>query len=741
MPLLRRAGLALPLCLLACSPEPQTRVTVHDLAALLPVAEVRREVGAIDFGSAAGREHLASGWHRNEHGRDGRSFVWSRGAASVVELFLAAPRNLRAELRCAPIPTGDGRPQSMRVELNGRPLGTVALAPGMRDYVIALPRAAQVAGVNRLTFRYRAVSAPHPDNGRRQLALQVDLLRLRPARQPGAAPPRSAQGALVLPFGTEVVYDLDLPGAADLALPRIEGERSAGGRLMVEVREEGGSPEIRELAPRAATQSVELPGSGPRLVRVTLRAVAPSSPGDGGGAGSDGGEGGLTLKSPVVRAVRPPGERRAEPGPRPWSGRPNVILYLVDTLRADRLGCYGAAKPVSPAIDDFARGATLFERAVAQSSWTRPSVTSVLTGLGPLAHGVKTLDDRLADAAVTLPELLRAAGYRTAAFSTNPHVSAATGLAQGFDDFELVTDDPRSAAVNRRVLGWLAGRPEKAGKASPFFLYVHTIDPHAPYQPPFELLQRFAPGVLPDAGAVEEIRRAHLARGEERQRRVAQLSALYDAEVAANDRSFGELLAELRRRGLYDDALIVFVADHGEEFDEHGDLGHGQNLYGQTLDVPLIVKWPRQARGERVPHLAQQLDLLPTVVSAAGLRPPPGLPGGDLFTLGPGRHAFSHLSYEGRDGMSLTEGDWKLILPLSRKFGLGPELYRRGGERPDPGERVNRAASDDIRAGWLRAQIRLELLRSRAAGEARAPRARADIDEETRKALEALGYL
>jgi arylsulfatase A-like enzyme len=736
MPLLRRARLALPLCLLACSPEPQTRVTVHDLAALLPVAEAHREVGAIDFGSAVAREHLASGWHRNERGKDGASFVWSRGAASEVRFFLAAPRALRAELRGAPIPTEDGRPQSMRVELNGRPLGTVELSPGMRVYIIALPRAAQVAGMNRLTFRYRVVSAPHPDNGRRQLALQVDLLRFRPAHQPGAAPPRSGKGALVLPFGTEVVYDLHLPGAADLALPRIAAEGSGTdgrlGHLVIEAREEGGSPEVHELAPGSSARSVELPGSGPRLLRLTLRAVAPS-PGDGGGYG------GLALWAPVVRAARPQGERRAEPGPRPWSGRPNVILYLVDTLRADRLGCYGAVKPVSPAIDGFAGGATLFERAVAQSSWTRPSVTSVLTGLGPLAHGVKTLDDRLSDAAVTLPELLRAAGYRTAAFSTNPHVSAATGLAQGFDHFELLTGDPSSAAVNRRVLGWLAGpsgNAENADKASPFFLYIHTIDPHAPYEPPFELLQRFAPGVLPDAGSVEEIRRAYLARGEERSRRMAQLSALYDAEVAANDRSFGELLAELRRRGLYDDALIVFAADHGEELGEHGDLGHGQNLYGQTLDVPLIVKWPRQTRGGRVPHLAQQLDLLPTLMSAAGLRPPPGLPGADLFTLGPGRRAFSHLSYEGRDGMSLTEGDWKLILPLSRKFGLGPELYRRGDDR---GERVNRAASDDVRAGWLRAQIRLELLRSRAAGEAPAPRA--EIDEETRKALEALGYL
>jgi choline-sulfatase len=725
MPIFRRIFPALILCLTACSPGRQApRETLHDLAALFPIAEVRREIGSLDFGSAEGRSHLTSGWYRNERSRDGGSFVWSKGEASEVEIFLATPRDLRLALRCAPFAV----PQSMRVEVNDQalgPAGTIELSPGMHDYTVAVPAALLMAGTNRLTFRYRAVSAPTVDNGRRQLAVQWDALRFRPARQAVPEPTRSEKGALHLPFGTEVAYFVEVPAAGELALRRVVDEGAAGGRLVVTLQEESGVAEVREPA-LGSSARLELPGSETRLLRIAFRAVGPTPEAAGG----------LLVAAPVVRGARP--ERPArETRRRPWSGKPNIILYLVDTLRADRLGCYGSAKPLTPSVDAFARGATLFEDTVAQASWTRPSVTSILTGFDPLFHGVKTAADRLADEAWTLPEFLKAAGYRTAAFSTNPHISAETGLAQGFDDFQIFSEGPRSEIVNRHVVRWLDDHQAEQGK-SPFFLYIHTLDPHAPYAPPFEMLQRFAPGVAPLAGTLEEVRRVYGERGEMRARSIAQLSALYDAEVAANDRSFGELLAALRARKLEDSALVIFVADHGEEFDEHGELGHGNNLYNESLHVPLIIKWPGQSRGERVKSLAQHLDLLPTLLRAAGLQPLDVLPGDDLFALAGepfrNRRAFSHLSYEGRDGVSLVHGDWKLILPLSFKLGRGPELYRRD---TDPAERDNLAQREEIRAGWLLAQIRLELLRTRGGLQAK-PVA---MDAEKKKALQALGYL
>jgi choline-sulfatase len=732
MPLRRWAGWPCVLLLAACTGKNPVRV--DDLAALLPMAEVSREAGSVELGTAAARPHLADGWYSNERSRGGERYVWSRGDASVFDFFLAAPRDLRVEIRCAPLPFAGVR-QAISSRLNGHPLGAFELADGMATYAVRLPKASLVAGNNELEFRYRRVSEPSLDPGRRRLAVRWSALRFQPESPAAAEAPRQENDGLYLPFGSELVYYLEVAGRARLGLRRVDLRataghgREGGGRLVVSARAEGGASRVVELGDGTGRWAVDLPGRGSRLLRIALRAVASTARAGGRG---------LWLQAPTVVAGPPPRPAPAveaaalpQAGPaRPNPTRPNVVLYLVDTLRADRLGCYGGRKAVSPALDAFARGATLFERAVAQSSWTRPSVASILTGMGPFAHGVQTLDDRLPDAAVTLPELLQAAGYRTAGFSTNPQVSTATGLAQGFDDFAL-SPTIRSDDVTRVVVRWLDRRREQR----PCFLYVHTSDPHAPYDPPPALVRRFAPGVPPSAGSLAEIRRAYAARGRERARRAAQLSELYDGEVAGNDHGFGELLAALRARGLYDDTLIVFVADHGEEFDEHGDLGHGKNLYAETLNVPLIVKWPRQTRGERVAAVAQHLDLLPTVLRAAQLEPPRALPGMDLRLLGAAgggeRRAFSSLSYDGRQGVSLVAADWKLIVPLSRKFGAAPELFARG----DRGEQINLAERRDVRAGWLMAQIRLELLRGERA------QAAAPIDEETKRALAALGYL
>lgn len=529
--------------------------------------------------------------------------------------------------------------------------------------------------------------------------VEHDLAALLPVAEAGRGI-RAGRGTLFLPPGTEAVYYLDLPGESELSLAGVAGS------LTVEVQQEGEAE--RNLGPVGAG-TVELPGKGRHLLRLALRA----------------GQGAVRLARPRVVSE----SRRSEPVavPEEERPRPNVVVYLVDTLRADRLGCYGHPKPTSPHLDRFAEGATLFENAVAQAPWTRPSVASVLTGLGPLSHGVRTLEDRLPDAADTLAERLRAAGYRTAAFSTNAHVGEDTGLAQGFDDFLFLPQED-SAAVGRRVAAWLDQRREE-----PFFLYVHTLDPHSPYTPPPDLRRRFAPGARPEAGSLEHVRRIYAVRGRRRAARIAEVDPLYDAEVAANDRSFGALLSALRERKLFDGSLIVFVSDHGEALGERGAFGHAQSLYAEELDVPLVVKRPGQTRGERISRLAQHVDLLPTVLAAAGLPPASGLPGRDLFGP-PGERepaAFSHLSYRGREGMSVVAGGWKRIEPWSRKLGRRPMLYRKGDESLDL------AARNPVRNGFLGSLLRAEMLRGRQ-GLRPEP---ADMDEEARRQLEALGYL
>ncbi|HYN19384.1 MAG TPA: sulfatase [Thermoanaerobaculia bacterium] len=549
------------------------------------------------------------------------------------------------------------------------------------------------------------------------------LLPIAEIRQASTAleRPRTGRGSIYLPLGTQIDYYLDLSAGSELSLAAVAVRGASAGRLEIIAQEEG-EPDrlLQRLEAGARAETIELPGKDRRLLRLSLRAEpAPVS-----------GVGGLLIARPVVLAAsntadtaKPP----ATPAPRPSPARPNVIVYLVDTLRADRLGCYGYPKPVSPHLDKFARGATLFETAIAQASWTRPSVASVLTGLGPLAHGVQTLEDRLPEKVDTLAEKLRAAGYRTAAFSTNWHVAADTGFAQGFDDFLFFPQEPDSAAVNRRVLDWV----DQHGK-EPFFLYIHALDPHAPYDPPPDLRQRFAAGIRAEAGKAESLREIYRARRAERARMIAEISPLYDAEIAANDRSFGALMGALHKRGMFEGSTVVFVSDHGEELGDHQALGHARTLYAEVINVPLVIKRPYQARGERIARVAQHLDLVPTILAASGLRVPASLPGTDLFRPTPeSRPAFAHLSYRARRGMAVVHDGWKWIEPWSQKFGPGPALYHGKDETEDL------AHSYPVRSGYLASLVRAEALRGRRGFKPE----NAEMDEEMLRGLDALGYL
>lgn len=551
------------------------------------------------------------------------------------------------------------------------------------------------------------------------------LLPIAEVRQaPSPERPRTGRGSIYLPLGAQIDYYLDLSAESELSLAAVAVRGAAAGRLEVFAQEEGGPERLLERVEAGARAvTIELPGKDRRLLRLSLRAEpAP------GVVPVVSGVGGLLLARPVVVAAAGGGEPLPRAASRPSPTRPNVIVYLVDTLRADRLGCYGYEKPVSPHLDRFARRATLFETAIAQASWTRPSVASVLTGLGPLAHGVQTVDDRLPAKVETLAERLRATGYRTAAFSTNWHIAAETGFDQGFDDFLFFPQEPDSPAVNRKVLDWIDNRrgPE------PFFLYVHALDPHAPYTPPPDLRQRFAAGIRAEAGTIEALKEIYRVRRAKRARLIAEVSPLYDAEIAANDRSFGALLSALHERELLEGSMIVFVSDHGEELGDHRAFGHARTLYAEVLNVPLVIKRPFQARGERVARVAQHLDLMPTILAAAGLPIPAGLPGTDLFhPIAESPAAFAHLSYRARKGMAVVHDGWKWIEPWSRRFGRAPALYRGKDEYHDLAEKY------PVRSGFLASLVRAEALRGRRGFKAED----AEMGEEILRGLDALGYL
>ena len=366
--------------------------------------------------------------------------------------------------------------------------------------------------------------------------------------------------------------------------------------------------------------------------------------------------------------------------------RPNIVLYVVDTVRADRLGVYGYEKPTSPRLDAFAEGAVLFENAYAQSSWTRPAVASLFTGLLPPGH--RTVDRRsvLPEEAVTLTEILSANGYEGLGLIRNPNVGRAFGFAQGFTRFRS-EDRDRDETMLDRVRVWL---DERQGAEVPFFLYLHAIDPHGPYAPAPEFEQMFDAG-----GAPAHYRTVNyllqLNRGEvEPDAGTAEaLSRLYDAEVAQNDRAFGQLLDELETRGLAGDTAVIYVSDHGEEFEEHGRWEHGISLYEEVLRIPFVMRLPGIAP-RRIETAAQHVDLLPTLLAYLGIEAP-ATDGRNLLAArraGDGRpDVYTHLDIDGHRAASVIRGRYKLVLPQSPSQGSEPMLFDL---ETDPGEDLRR---------------------------------------------------
>jgi choline-sulfatase len=419
--------------------------------------------------------------------------------------------------------------------------------------------------------------------------------------------------------------------------------------------------------------------------------------------------------------------------------RPPVFIYLVDTLRVDHLGCYGYPKPVSPHLDAFAREASVF-RAIAPSSWTKASVASLFTGLSPNAHGAQDRGDTLTPDATTLAGLLGAAGYRTYALYANAWVSETFGIDQGFAERRLLIGP--SDRLNRELFGWL-------GRTSPddrLFVYVHTIDPHAPYAPPAGFRARFAapPRHSLERASIEwlEDLAARGRRGEViPTSQVEEITALYDAEIAFNDLQFGLFLEELKRRALYDDSLIVFTSDHGEELFDHGGVSHGQTLYAEVLDIPLIVKWPRGtvAPAGAADFRAQLVDVLPTILDCLGLPKPPEVEGRSLLDPSAGSGSpegdpvFSYLDLDSRKVQSVTEGHWKLIRRgAADETQPVLELYDlESGERADLRQRHPAAA----------ARLRAVLENEAARHPRRPPPPQAVLSGEVTEELRALGYL
>ncbi len=436
----------------------------------------------------------------------------------------------------------------------------------------------------------------------------------------------------------------------------------------------------------------------------------------------------------------------------------NVVLITVDTLRPDHLSAYGYARGTSAPLDWLAEEGVVFTNVYSTSSWTPPSVASLLTSLPPDRHGIRSGDapdflegghevegqEVLRGSVVTLAEAVAAHGYTTVGFSTNPHVSARLGFAQGFDHFESLrapaSSDTSAGAVYAdaaAVASAVTRRTREAIAAGKAFIWIHYLDPHFPYRKRSPWLEEYAEsdardGPLP--AAITHPRWFHESTADPAARR-RLFEAWYDGEIRFACKEIGALLEELVDR---EQTLIVLTSDHGESIFEHGVLGHGQTLFEAELRIPLMLRFPEawNATGTRSERVSI-MDIAPTILSALAIPIPESMSGQSLMPLVredarfESRALYSELRRGRLDVHAVIEDGWKLIVDRGRRF---QALYHLD---EDPGESRNLI---HVRPGRARRLGQALMARVREADAARAAH-REPIDEETRVRLRALGYV
>lgn len=431
----------------------------------------------------------------------------------------------------------------------------------------------------------------------------------------------------------------------------------------------------------------------------------------------------------------------------------NLVFIVVDTLRADRLGCYGAERETTPAIDAMAARAVRFDRAYATAPWTRPSIASMLTGLYPTSHGAATVDLMLPDSVATLAGMLQAEGWVTAGVISHGVISRRAGFARGFDHWEQSEarghDHISTAGVTGQALEQL---DRLAGGEQPFFLFVHYFDPHY-----FWHRHDDADFAADQAGRLNGRQSIWQLRGMRQELTTEELAFIrdtYDEEVRHTDGGVGRLLGRLGELGLENDTVVVFTADHGEEFMEHGWIGHTRSLYEELVRVPLIIRVPGGAPA--VVHRPVSLvSLVPTLLDLLcgsvldeeyafqGPSLAPLLGGGEANRGewdGDAEDIFFEVSFDqpeewGAEKTAHKKGilldGWKLIRD---ETGGGLELYNLDN---DPGESTNMAEARPAVRDRLLARLEARVESLGAAADTR----RMELDERELEQLRGLGYL
>jgi arylsulfatase A-like enzyme len=729
----------------AAEPKAFLNQALHfDLWEHAHLAEVDHHGVFIEFGTPARHKYSYGAW-RSGWGKDGATsvdrFSYAVGDSSRVYFRSEKSEPLTLRMRLKPVGTG-----VVTVYLNNSPMPATKIAgTEFKDYDVALPAEKVTAGENRILLRFGGTTMV---DGEARAAAMASLRIVRGAVPPGSfTPPRQAElktelavggaqrRALAVRSPTTLSFYVDVPKDAKLGFGvGVAGEKPKGAKARVVVTPEGGAAKElfqAELGTSWRDELLDLNAFAGRIARIDLRVEG------------DVGTGRAAWSTPALllpkKALAKP-EKVAK----------NVVVVLIDTLRARSLKSFNPSSRVkTPVLDAIAKEGAVLEATQAPENWTKPSTASLLTGLYPATHGAKTDGAMVPKGATLLSESLKEGGFKTASFIANGYVSDKFGFNQGWDHYtNYIREKKNTDAENvfKEAGDWIDKNKDKR-----FFAYVHTIDPHVPYDAPEQFLSMYKKGEYKGQVAPRKTPEL-LAEAKRVPPRVTfndadkqYLKDLYDGEVSYHDHYLGLFIDRLKKLGLYDDTVFVVTADHGEEFDEHGSWGHGHSVYQELLWIPYLVRLPGVVpAGTRIKQAVSSMSIFPTVLEAVGVKAPNTLE--DSSVLGWLRGAappampvaFSDFLDDRR---VIRAGRWKLILR-----GLNETMFdleRDPTEKSELDRTKHPIAArylTTMMGQFLGARDRRSWLKGEQGQGMKLDRENANIDETLREQLKAIGY-
>jgi len=712
-----------------------------DLGELRHLAEVDDGGWYLDFGTPAQSKYTVGDWRSGWLGRgaDADATFAHVGLRGRVYFHADAQEDLIARIRLRPLGT-----RAMTPYVNHQQLRSVHLGggDGFSEYEVELPKQHVRVGENYLLLTFGGTTTVDGE----AVSVAVDSIWIRGAGEevkPDAAAPdyeglRAAvrlgedeRTALVLSRQSVLRYHVHVPPSASLGFA-VGAEGQGDTPFSVLVTSEGKQP-VRLLEQRAGStwrsHRIDLSRFEGEVVRIDLRAEGQ-------------GEGRIAWSAP--RLLR----RQSEPVR--VSPIKNVIVLVIDTLRADKLRAFNPSSRVStPNLDRLANEGVVFELAQSPENWTKPAGASILTGLHPQTHQQKTGDAALPRSALLLSEHLKKHGFATGSFIANGYVSDRFGFDQGWDHYTNYIREGKSTeakAVFEEAASWIAERGDER-----FFAYIQTIDPHVPYDPPADFVRMYDPSEY--SGQVKPRMTGELLEKAKRRPPAVvfdaadrrRLSALHDGEITQHDLHLGRLVERLTELGVWEDTLLVITSDHGEEFNDHGSWGHGHSIYQELLHVPLIFRGKELPAGLRVSEAVSTLHVSATVTDLLGIEAMPTNEGQSLVRAMQGlplmRPAVAFSDFQD-DRRVITTGRWKFILRgnlTSTMFDLVT----------DPGEKneldasahpIGQRYARTLLGQFLGSSDRAHWLSAEQKGGTRLRKESAEMDDTIRGQLRALGY-